>query len=46
MIAADYDHRYVLFHELQEAPLEDHQGLDLGANVMEDIAGMDNRIRS
>jgi hypothetical protein len=46
VIAADYDNGYVLFHEPKEAPLEDHQGLDLGANVVEDIAGMDNAVRS
>jgi hypothetical protein len=45
VIAADYDHRYVFFHKPQKAPLEDHQRLDLGADVMKDISGMDNRIR-
>jgi len=46
VVAADYDHRDVFFHELQKPPLEDHQRLDLGANVMEDISGMNHCIRS
>jgi hypothetical protein len=44
VVSADYDHGYALFHQPLQTPLEDYQGFDLGSNMMEDVASMDNGI--
>jgi hypothetical protein len=45
MIAADYDHRYAFISKPLQAALEDVHGLDPGPDMVEDIAGMNYRIR-
>jgi len=44
VVAADYDHRNAFFHQPLQTPLEDYQGLDLGSDMVEDVASMDNGI--
>jgi hypothetical protein len=44
VVSADHDHGYAFFHQPLQTLLEDYQGFDLGSNMVEDVASMDNGI--